>query len=47
MMSEQKSGRVCFECGYEMKENDGERYDWVCPECGVDFWGTGKLVKKK
>ena len=47
MICEQESKWVCSDCGYEMEVDDGERYDWICPECGVDFWGTGKLVKKR
>lgn len=36
---------VCGKCGYALKDGDVERFDGVCPVCGVDWWGT-KVVKK-
>lgn len=33
-------------CGFEIRDNDLERYDSLCPECGLDWMMKGFDGKK-
>ena len=28
-------------CGFEVRGNDLERFDSLCPKCGLDWWVSG------